>query len=73
MPRIRRCAASKKLSDLRQPADIIGRRAIDGDAPRLHGLGHLAHQLNLEQAIVEAGALHLYVVRQVELPLERPG
>ena len=49
------------------------RRAVDGDAPRLHGLGDFPDQLDLEQAVVEGRALHLDVVRQVELPLEMPG
>ena len=50
-----------------------GRRAVDGDPPRLHGLGDLANQLDLEQAVVEGRVLHLHVVRQVELPFEMPG
>src|SRR6202035_3348231 len=49
------------------------RRAVDGDAPRLHGLGDFPDQLDLEQAVVEGRALHLDVVREVELPLEMPG
>ena len=52
---------------------VVRRCAVDGDLPRLHGLGDLPDQFDLEQAIVERRALDLDVVGQVELPLERPG
>src|SRR3546814_1253527 len=42
----------------------------DGDAPRLHGLGDLAHQCDGEQAVLELGAGHLDVVGEVEAALE---
>ena len=54
--------------------DVVGsRRAVDGDPPRLHGLGNFPDQFDLEQAVVEGRALDLDVVRQVELALEVPG
>jgi hypothetical protein len=43
---------------------VRGRCAVDGDPPRLYGLGDLANQLDPEQAVVEGRALHLHVVRQ---------
>jgi hypothetical protein len=52
---------------------VRGRCAVDGDPPRLYGLGDLANQLDPEQAVVEGRALHLHVVRQAELPFELPG
>src|SRR5215207_4563578 len=47
-------------------------RAADGDLdpPRPHRLGHLALQLDNQQAVLEAGALHLHEVGEVEAPLE---
>jgi len=69
-PRVR---GNKRLSGLRrQFTDIVGGRAIDGDAPRLHGLGHFTHELNLEQAIVELSTFHLHIIGKVELAFERP-
>ena len=54
--------------------DVVGgRRAVDCDPPLLHGLGDFPDQLDLEQAVVEGCALHLDIVRQVELPFEMPG
>src|SRR5690242_4029287 len=50
--------------------DVIGWGAIDRDAARLHGFRDFPDQLDLEQAVVERGALDLNVVRQVELPFE---
>ena len=47
--------------------------SIDGDPPRLHGLGNFPDQFDLEQAVVEGRVLDLDVVGQVELPLERAG
>jgi hypothetical protein len=76
MPRAeRRAALLIKLGRL--GLDLVnvvgGRRAVNSDAPRLHRLGDLADQLNREQSVVEGRALHLNIVRQVELPLEMPG
>src|SRR3546814_4493385 len=45
----------------------------DGDAPRLHGLGDLAHQCDGEQAVLELRAGHLDVVGEVEAALEGAG
>jgi hypothetical protein len=52
--------------------DIRGRRTRDGNPTRLHGLRQLADQFDPEQAVVERRSLDLNVVRQIELPLERP-
>jgi hypothetical protein len=54
--------------------DVVGgRSAVDGDPPRLHGLGDFPDQLDLEQAVVEGRALHPDLVREVELPFVMPG
>src|SRR5215210_2187564 len=42
----------------------------DLDPPRPHGLRHLALQLDRQQAVLEADALHLDEVGEVEAPLE---
>src|SRR5712671_7622374 len=48
--------------------------AGDLDGPRLHRLRYLAHQVDMQQAVVEARAGHLDVVGEAEAPLERaPG
>src|ERR1700721_3043188 len=77
MPRVGRRAASPEANGsgrlLLDLMDVVAARCtVDGDPPRLHGLGDFADQIDLEQAVVEARALHLDVVRQVELPLEVP-
>src|ERR1041384_1466833 len=46
---------------------------IDRDATRLHRVRHLAHEINLEEAVLECGALDLHVVGQVEDTAERAG
>src|SRR6266566_7600607 len=48
-------------------------RAVNADPPGPHGLGNLPNQLDLEQAIVEGGALHLHVIRKIELSFELSG
>src|SRR6188472_3225539 len=53
--------------------DVRSGRAVDRNPARLHGLRDLAHQFNLQQAVVERGSLDLDIVRQIELPLEMPG
>jgi len=50
--------------------DVIGRCAADRDPARLHGFRDFTDQLDLEQAVVERGALDLDVIRQIELSLE---
>jgi hypothetical protein len=52
--------------------DIRSRRAINCNTTWLHGLRNLADQFNLQQAVVKRGALDLDIVRQIEMPLERP-
>src|ERR1700744_4032512 len=49
------------------------RRAVDGDAPRLHGLGDFPYQIDLEQAVFEGDALHMDVGGEVELTFEMAG
>jgi hypothetical protein len=41
--------------------------ATDGDPPRLHRLGHLARQLDMEQAMLEPGLDHLDVIGELEV------
>src|SRR4051794_24905630 len=43
----------------------------DHDPAGLHGLGHLAHERDRQQAILQPGPVHLHVVGQVEGLLER--
>src|SRR4051812_32963441 len=45
----------------------------DLDATWLQRLGHLAHQVNGEQSVLQAGALYLDVVGKVEGLLEGSG
>src|SRR5262249_1621101 len=47
-------------------------RAVDRHAPRLHGLGDLAHEVDVEQPILEGSALDLDVVGELEAALESP-
>src|SRR5258708_9853177 len=42
----------------------------DGDRPRLHRLGDLADQLDMQHAVIEAGADHLDGVGELEAALE---
>src|SRR3954470_1694652 len=43
-----------------------GAAGPDLDPARLHGLGHLTHELNRQQAMLQPGSAHLDVVCQVE-------
>jgi hypothetical protein len=45
----------------------------DGDAARLEALRDIAHEVDVEQAVLEAGALDLDVVGELEAALERAG
>jgi hypothetical protein len=45
----------------------------DFDPARLHGLGHLAHQIELQQPVLERRAFDLNVVGKAEVTLERTG
>src|SRR3954471_6330201 len=54
-------------------SDLTGRCAVDGDAARLHGFGDLALQFYQKQAVFEARALDLDMVRQGELASEIAG
>ena len=51
--------------------DVAGGPAADRNAPRLHRLRHFPDQFDLQQAVVEGRALHLHIVGEVELALER--
>ena len=42
--------------------DVSDRDAIDGNTPRLHGLGDFPDQLDFQQAVLERRASHLHVV-----------
>src|SRR4051794_7867537 len=46
--------------------DVRSGRAVDRNPARLHGLRDLAHQFDLQQAVVECGSFDLDIVR---LPL----
>jgi hypothetical protein len=57
----------------RRPLDLVrNRRAADRDASRFHGFRDLAHQVDDQKAVFEAGALNLDVVGERELALKRP-
>ena len=51
---------------------VAGRRAIDGNSPWLHRLGDFPDKFDSQETILECGVLHLNVISEVELPLERP-
>src|ERR1700757_4257734 len=62
-------------SDLRMldSADLVGLlAACNLDAARLHRFRQFALELDLQEAIVETGALHLHKIREVEAAFERP-
>src|ERR1700731_3062356 len=44
----------------------------NGDPARLHGLRHLAHQVDLQDAVLEPCTFDVDVVGQIELAAERP-
>src|SRR5690606_3347454 len=50
---------------------VIVAGAVDRDLARLHRLRHFAHQVDLEQSVLEGGVLHLDVVGQIEDAPER--
>src|SRR6185369_6407879 len=52
---------------------IVRRHTVDRDAARLHCFRDFPYQLNLEQAVIEPGALHLHVICEAELALEVSG
>ena len=52
--------------------DVRRGRTFNRNPARLHGLRDFADQFDLQQAVVKGRALNLDVVRQTELPLERP-
>src|SRR5580700_3991736 len=51
--------------------DFAGTR--DRDRPRLHGLWDLAHQVDVQEPVLEAGTLDLHVVGELEATFEVPG
>src|SRR3712207_4733504 len=52
-----------------------GLRAVRGnrDELRLLGLGDLAHEVEMEQAVLEGRTHHLHAVGQLEAPVEAAG
>jgi hypothetical protein len=44
--------------------------ACDRDRPRLHGLGNLAHELDVQEPVLQARALDLDIVGELEATLE---
>src|SRR4029453_5935428 len=52
--------------------DVRSGRTRDGNPARLHRFRDLAHQLDLQQAVLKPRSLDLGIIRQTELPLERP-
>src|SRR5260221_268385 len=48
------------------------RACSDLDRPRLHRLGDLAHEFDMQHAVVEAGADHLDGIGELEAALEGP-
>lgn len=52
---------------------VLRRSAVDGDAPGLHRLWHLAYQLDLQQAVRQLRALYLDVFGKIRAgPFRRP-
>src|SRR5215213_10324394 len=51
---------------------VIARTGIDLDTARLHGLRHLAYQVDFQQTVLECCALDLHIICQGEHPPERP-
>ena len=45
----------------------------DRDGAGLHGLGQLAHELDMQQAVFQAGSFHHHMVGELEFPLETAG
>src|ERR1700719_4475531 len=55
------------------PGVLNGHRTCaDLDSARLHGLRHLAHQVDMQKPVVEGRAVDLDMVREAEFALERP-
>src|SRR5689334_996642 len=46
--------------------------ALDADGPRLHRLGNFAHEIDVQQAVLQRGGLHLDEIGESEYPLEGP-
>src|SRR5712691_11428186 len=66
------CAADWERPRLDAGLDLACRLAVaDGNGARLQALGHVAHEVDMEQAVLELGALDLDVVGELEAPLER--
>src|ERR1700731_3259793 len=45
----------------------------DGDGARLQFLGHIAHEVDVQQAILQRGALDLDAIGELEAPLKGAG
>src|SRR5262245_26166635 len=64
-----RCSGSDGSVD-----HLRSRRArVDRNAARLLGFGNLADEIDVEQAVLERGVLHLHEVGELEGALERTG
>src|SRR6185312_1366297 len=51
--------------------DLVG-LGRDGNGAGLHRLGQFAHQVDVQQAVLEYGALHQDMIGELESPLEAP-
>ena len=52
---------------------LVAGLAHDLDATGPHRLGNLAHEVDVQHAVLEVGTLHLDVVGEAELPTEGAG
>src|SRR5262245_43832651 len=72
-PTSRRCSRGKRRR-LDARLDLACRLAVaDGNAARLQALRDIAHEVDIEEAVLEVGTLHLDVVGELEAPLDRAG
>src|ERR1051326_4388350 len=70
LPKLGSRPASGSLGGL--GVDDLGRAVADRNLARLQRLGDLAHEIDVKQAVLEARALDLDVVGELEAALERP-
>src|SRR6202049_1843257 len=68
-----------KLHPVRSSGGELGRQDLqdfagtrDRDRPRLHGLWDRAHEVDVQEPVLEAGTLDLYVVGELEATFEVP-
>src|SRR5262249_47439150 len=60
-----------RLRSLGLGVDDLGRLGADRDLARLHRLGDLADEIDVKQAVLQAGTLDLDVIGELEPALER--